>query len=234
MSNTSIEKRVIKAANSILYEKKIVSVTDIFLHMGWLNSTLVQDWRKGKVPFLEKVIQTNLNKISRAIRIFQSWANKNDLKPSETAYLLKTGRTKRELQFTKYGDENLERAYRTHYLSPELSEKKAEKLLQKSSKPEDIIVYILVKDARCSECLKELFKGNLLYMEAGKPLCLDCAGLSHLEYLPSGDANLTRRAKKQSGLWAVVVQYSRTRKRYERRGLLVEKEALKVDNTDER
>jgi hypothetical protein len=227
MSKTSIEKRVIEAANSILHEKKFVSVTDIFLHMGWLNSALVQDWRKGKVPYLERVIQTNLNKISRAIRFFQSWAKNNNLKPSETAYLLKTGRTKRDLQFTKYGDENLERAYRTHYLSPELSEKKAEKLLEKSTKPEDIVVFMLVKDAHCSQCSKELLRGDMLFMEADKPLCLDCAGLSHLEYLPSGDAKLTRRAKKKSALWALVVRYSRARKRYERLGLLVEKEALK-------
>ncbi len=232
MSKKSIEERVIKAANSVLDEKKSVSVIDIFIHIGWLDSKLVHDWRKGKVPYLERVIQANLNKISQAIRVFQSWAKNNDLKPGETAYLLKTGRSKRNLKFSKYGDENLEETYRTHYVSPELSEKKAEKLLQKLSKPEDIVVYILVKDTRCSQCSKELLRGNMLFMEGNTPLCLECAKLSHLEYLPSGDAKLTRRAKKQSSLWAVVVRYSRTRKRYERQGLLVEKDALKEAEKD--
>ena len=50
--------------------------------------------------------------------------------------------------------------------------------------------------------------------------------MDHLVFLPSGEAALTRRAKKASGLSAVVVRWSRTRKRYERQGLLVEVAAL--------
>jgi hypothetical protein len=57
-------------------------------------------------------------------------------------------------------------------------------------------------------------------------LCLNCADLDHLVFLPSGDAALTRRSRKYSGLLAVVVKWSRARKRYERQGLLVENEAL--------
>jgi hypothetical protein len=55
---------------------------------------------------------------------------------------------------------------------------------------------------------------------------LGCADLDHLVFLPSGHATLTRRAKKASTLSAVVVRFARTRKRYERRGLLVEAAAL--------
>jgi hypothetical protein len=50
--------------------------------------------------------------------------------------------------------------------------------------------------------------------------------MDHLVYLPAGDAALTRRAKKASGLSAVVVRFSRTRRRYERQGILVEEAAL--------
>ena len=55
---------------------------------------------------------------------------------------------------------------------------------------------------------------------------MTCADMDHLVFLPSGDAALTRRAKKNSRLSAVVVRFSRTRKRYERQGLLVEEDAL--------
>ena len=58
------------------------------------------------------------------------------------------------------------------------------------------------------------------------PLCMDCADLGHLVYLPRGDGALTRRAKKASGLWAVVVRFSTTRRRYERQGILLEQAAL--------
>jgi hypothetical protein len=57
-------------------------------------------------------------------------------------------------------------------------------------------------------------------------LCLACADLDHLVFLPSGDAALTRRAKKHSTLSAVVLKWSRARKRCERQGLLVEEQAL--------
>jgi hypothetical protein len=55
---------------------------------------------------------------------------------------------------------------------------------------------------------------------------LTCADLDHLVYLPRGDTALTRRARRHSRLSAVVVRFSRTRKRYERQGVLVEEMAL--------
>jgi len=63
-------------------------------------------------------------------------------------------------------------------------------------------------------------------MERGQPLCLACADLDCLEFLPAGDATLSRRARKYSPLSAVVVRFSRARKRYERQGLLVTPEAI--------
>jgi hypothetical protein len=57
-------------------------------------------------------------------------------------------------------------------------------------------------------------------------LCLSCADLDHLIFLPSGDAALTRRSAKYSTLSAVVLKWSRARKHYERQGLLVEESAL--------
>ena len=57
-------------------------------------------------------------------------------------------------------------------------------------------------------------------------LCLDCADLGHLEFLPSGDAALTRRATKASRLSAVVVRWSARRNRYERQGILADAAAI--------
>jgi hypothetical protein len=57
-------------------------------------------------------------------------------------------------------------------------------------------------------------------------LCVACADLDHLVFLPAGDTAMTRRAKKHSPLSAVVMKFIRSRKRYERQGLLVTNEAL--------
>jgi hypothetical protein len=87
----------------------------------------------------------------------------------------------------------------------------------------DLLVIQPVRGWACAECHGS---GDLLIMDDKGPLCLACADLDHLVFLPAGDAALTRRAKKASGLWAVVVRWSRTRKQYERQGLLVEEPAL--------
>jgi len=86
-----------------------------------------------------------------------------------------------------------------------------------------MVVVLPVKDWSCTECGGS---GDLLRMQDAGPFCLACSDLDHLVFLPSGDAALTRRAAKASGLSAVVVRWSRSRKRYERQGVLVEEPAL--------
>ena len=86
-----------------------------------------------------------------------------------------------------------------------------------------IVVIQPIRDWSCADCGGT---GDLLKMEDAGPLCLACSDLNHLVFLPSGDAALTRRSTKASSLSAVVVRWSRSRKRYERQGVLVEESAL--------
>ena len=97
---------------------------------------------------------------------------------------------------------------------------------RKLSRPSQPVVFNILRDSECSECGAELAPDCFLFMEAGQPLCLPCARLDALEYLPAGDAALTRRAAKYSERAAVVVRFSRSRGRYERQGILVENSAL--------
>ena len=90
----------------------------------------------------------------------------------------------------------------------------------------ELLVIAAIKPWACASCTAQFGRGNLLTMDDAGPLCMDCADLGHLEYLPRGDAALTRRAKRGSRLSAVVVQWSRARQRYERQGILAEVEAI--------
>jgi hypothetical protein len=88
-------------------------------------------------------------------------------------------------------------------------------------------VFITNNSPTCDDCEEELGRGAWITLQGKRGcLCLPCADLDHLEFLPSGDAALTVRAKRHSTLRAVVLKWSRARKRYERQGLLVEREAL--------
>ncbi|HEX9386297.1 MAG TPA: hypothetical protein VF918_08255, partial [Anaerolineales bacterium] len=91
----------------------------------------------------------------------------------------------------------------------------------------DLKVFITTRESVCSECGEELGRHAWITLVEGKgALCLSCADMDQLIFLPSGDAALTRRAGKYSTLSAVVLKWSRARKRYERQGLLVEEAAL--------
>jgi hypothetical protein len=218
-----IEQRVLKAAEAALERRKYVSAIDVLVGIGWLHPSQVDRWRQGRVDYLERLAQANLKKISTAMRVFRGWAEDRGLNPSETAYLARS-RDRRPLRFSKSGEAQIERAYRTHWVSPQLSESKRAKLAERQSRAPELVVISPRGQWSCAKCGKA---GNgLLLMEDDGPICMGCADLGHLVFLPSGDASLTRRAKKASHLTAVVVRFSRSRKRYERQGILVEEAAL--------
>jgi hypothetical protein len=222
-NGSKLEQRVVRAAEAALAERKFVTAIDVLVGVGWLEPRRVDEWRQGRVDYLERVVIASLGKISTAAQCFRRWAQARGLEPSETAYVART-RDRRPLRFSKSGDPEIERAYRTHWVSPELSERKRARLTERQSRPPDLVVVSPVKDWSCSVCATD--DGGWLIMDDSGPVCLTCADMEHLVFLPSGDAALTRRAKAASGLSAVVVRFSRSRGRYERQGILVEEGAL--------
>ena len=101
------------------------------------------------------------------------------------------------------------------------------KSVKQGKRESELLVFISHRDSTCDECKEELGHGAWITLNKQKgALCLSCADLDHLVFLAPGDAALTRRARRHSILAAVVLKWSRARKRYERQGLLVENEAL--------
>jgi hypothetical protein len=217
-----LEERVVRTAEAALRKRRFVTSIDVLVGIGWVPQSVVEQWRRGQLGYLESGVQANLGRLSVAMRLFSGWAQRNGLRPSETAYVTST-RDRRPLRFSASGDPAIERAYRTHWVSPELSERKRERLTDRLSRPPDLVAIMPLNEWTCSLCGGT---GDLLLMEDSRPVCLACADMDHLAFLSAGDATLSRRAKKASRLSAVVVRFSRSRKRYERQGILVEEEAL--------
>jgi hypothetical protein len=215
--------RVAQAAQAALAARKYVTPIDVLIGIGWLDPGSERRWRQGQIDFLERTVQTNLPRITEAMKLFRSWAAGKGLLPSETAYVARSPR-RQTLRFSKSGNPTIEQLYRTHWVSAELSERKRERLAEKASRaPELVVVQPLKPDWKCHRCGDS---GNLLMMENAGPACLRCVGLDDLEFLSAGDALLTRRAKAKSARHAVVVRFSKSRRRYERQGLLVEPAAM--------
>ncbi|MCZ9880219.1 DUF2293 domain-containing protein [Arthrobacter sp. B2a2-09] len=218
----SIEQRVARAAEEALRDHGYVAPVDVLVGMGWLQPVHRDHWRQGRIPYLEQVVPVGLGKVSTAMRALHRWADEQGLQPSETSYVART-RDRKTLQFSASGSQSIERGYRTHWLPPTLSAAKRVRVQEQAGRPPDLVVVSPLKDWTCTGCGGH---GDLLLMEDEGPLCMACADLDYLTYLPAGNTTLTRRARKASGLSAVVVRFSRSRRRYERQGVLVEEQAL--------
>ena len=222
----TLEDRVIRAAEGALEDQQHVSAIDVLVRMGLLAPSNVEAWRKGRLALLEDMIQGSPEKIASALGIFRQWAASRGLQPVEARYVRTTREGEQELRITGAKYAGLDEALRSHYVSPGLSERKKQTVEKQISKPPERVVFLNRRDAACSECGVDLPSGSFLSMEASQPLCLACAGMGDLEFLPRGDTALTRRATKYSESHAVVVEFSRSRGRYERQGILVTEAAI--------
>ena len=219
-----LDQRVRQAAEAALSNKEYVSAVDVLVGIGWLAPSAVDSWRQKRIDYLERAINANLSRISEAMDAFRSWAMAKGLDASETDYVARQPGHP-ALRFSKSGDANIERQYRTHWISPNLKEKARRRLADKMNRPPELVAIVPLKsDWKCHRCGRG---GDLLMMEPPGPCCLECAGFADLDYLPRGDAKLTKRVARLSERKLVVVRFSRVRKRYERQGLLIEPRALR-------
>jgi len=207
-----LETRVARIADALLADRRSVRPIDVLVGLGWLAEPNVDRWTQGRVPSLDRCVQVDADKVLAAFAALQRWAEERGLTPSEADY--------QDLNFTADGDSDAERAYRTHWGSTDLPGPIVER---PPRRPQRIIVISPHRAWTCASCGDT---GDFLRMDKAGALCLDCADLGHLEFLPSGDAALTRRATKASRLSAVVVRWSTRRNRYERQGILAELAAI--------
>jgi len=121
-----LRRRVIATAEAALSARGYVRAIDVLSGLGWLLDSSEQAWHAGWVPHLERAVTTNLHKISNAMHHFRSWAIRRGLKPSETGYVARS-RARRPLRFSASGKPSIELAYRTHWVSPKLAERKRER-----------------------------------------------------------------------------------------------------------
>jgi hypothetical protein len=207
-----LETRVAWIADASLAERRFVRPIDVLVSLGWLAQPNVDRWERGRVPSIDRCLGVDSDKVPAALAALQHWAEDRGLAPSETDY--------QDLQFTADTDSDAERAYRTHWATTDTPEPVVERAPRR---PQRIIVISPHNAWTCVSCGDT---GDFLLKDRTGALCLDCADLGHLEFLPSGDAALTRRARKASGLSAVVIRWSTRRNRYERQGILAEPAAI--------
>jgi len=213
---------VAAAAEETLARHKAVTAVDVCVGIGWLSGSHIEAWRHGRAESLRELLPVDDAKLTHFLECLNRWARASGLESVEADYISAT-RDRRPLRLTADADPEAEHAWRTRWISAEVPAATRQRIVQRQEKPPDLVVVMPVRDWQCAECGGT---GDLLIMDVAGPLCMTCADMDHLVFLGAGDAALTRRAKKASALSAVVVRWSRARKRYERQGLLVEEAAL--------
>ena len=97
---------------------------DVLMEIGVLPKEKYEDWRRGRIDYLERVCTVNLRKLSFIMREIRAYAQKSGLKPSVTVYKQwavkkKSGQGHKpviRLRFGKSGDPDIERWYSTHFV----------------------------------------------------------------------------------------------------------------------
>ena len=120
---------VVRAVARLLAESDEISPVAVLLEMGNLLPKHHDAWRRGRVPYLERVFQGNLSKANRILRIIGFHMHDLNMVPHQHTYR-QIGK-KRLLRFSKSGIPKIEKAYSRHYRWNKSPEKKRQAVEQR-------------------------------------------------------------------------------------------------------
>lgn len=124
MNNRELAGKVHSAVYIQCRNRGFAAPVDVLMDIGYLSKQDYENWRYGRVDYLERVCKANLSKLSMVIREMRSFAAKTGLKPSFCYY--KQWGTKKKggqgrkpvipLRFSKSGNPEIEQRYATHFV----------------------------------------------------------------------------------------------------------------------
>lgn len=124
MNNRELGAKVRSAVYLQCRNLGFAAPVDVLMEVGYLSKQDYENWRYGRVDYLERVCKANLSKLSLVMREMRSYAVKAGLKPS-FCYYKRWGAKKKNgqgrkpvipLRFSKSGDPEIERRYATHFV----------------------------------------------------------------------------------------------------------------------
>lgn len=130
------DKKLMGAVHSAMYHqcqrRGYAAPVDVLMDIEALPKKKYEDWRFGRVPYLESVCTINLRKLSFVMHQMRAYAQKSGLKPSFCYYRQWAGKKKSgqghiPLRFSKSGAPDIEKWYATHFVDTKrIAELKAE------------------------------------------------------------------------------------------------------------
>jgi len=122
MDKKNIKGQIHNAMYQNIRKKGYVSPIDVLTDIGVLSKQDYENWRFGKVAYLERVCRVNLRMLSGIMREIRAYAAKNNLKPSWTSYHQWGEHKDIRLRFSKSNDDKIEHSYATHFVDVKIVE----------------------------------------------------------------------------------------------------------------
>ena len=145
MNNRELGAKVRSAVYLQCRNRGFAAPVDVLMEVGYLSKQDYENWRYGRVDYLERVCKANLSKLSLVMREMRSYAAKAGLKPS-FCYYKRWGAKKKNgqgrkpvipLRFSKSGDPEIERRYATHFVDlKRTAQLKAERTARLADQPD--------------------------------------------------------------------------------------------------
>jgi len=82
MNNSDLKKKIELVCKELIAEKGYLSSIDVLLKLEYLSGKDYENWRFGKVEYLEKVCGVNLKKISTINKTINTISKQWNLKKS--------------------------------------------------------------------------------------------------------------------------------------------------------
>lgn len=101
MNNLELEKKIRSIISEVTETKGYISSIDVIIKLGYLSLPNYENWRNGKIQYLEKVCTINLSKLTTINKIMHSISKKMNLEQSLTVYNKFGKGKKQKLRFCK-------------------------------------------------------------------------------------------------------------------------------------
>lgn len=122
LKDSELSRKVHAAVYHQCRRRGYAAPVDVLMEIGVLPKQKYEEWRFGKIPYLEQVCTCNLRKLSVIMGQIRRYAQKTGLKPS-FCYYKRWGVKKKHghrpvipFRFSKSGKPEIEKAYATHYV----------------------------------------------------------------------------------------------------------------------
>ncbi len=124
MTDAELISAVHSAMHHQCQSRGYAAPVDVLMDIGVLPKKKYEDWRFGRVSYLEGVCTVNLRKLSFIMHQMRAYAKKAELKPS-FCYYKQWGIKKKNgqghklvvpLRFSKSGSPEIEKSYATHFV----------------------------------------------------------------------------------------------------------------------